>query len=176
MVEGYEGRREANWPYARSVCSITAVARLVRNKKWVLSMISPENSNLQTQLVFRKCPTHMTAFSSLVRVSLIITTTPWTQIWITLRILRKQFPGRTHWRGLQIKDTIGSQKLNRMLCYIIIKFLQISSWIRKWDLKFQKKKMNPATLTIDLIILNNHFDLKMKLGIHEILSLNIQHK
>lgn len=141
MAGGYKDGREANGPYARSVSSTTAVARLVRNKKCVLSMISPENSNLQTQLIFRKCPTHMTAFSSLVRVFLIITTTPWTQIWITLRILRKQFPGRTHWRGLQIieGDTIGSQTLNRMLCYII-KFLQISSWIRKWDLKLQKKK------------------------------------
>lgn len=140
------GRRVWGWeggqPCAHSVCSTSAVARLVRNKKCVLSMISPENSNLQTQLIFRKCPTHMTAFSSLVRVSLIITTTPWTQIWIILRILRKQFPGRTHWRGRQINegDTIGSQTLNRMLCYIIIKFSQISSWIRKWDLKLQKKK------------------------------------
>lgn len=30
--------------------------------------------------------------------------------------------------------------------------------------KISKEKMNPATITIDLNILNNHFDLKMKLG------------
>lgn len=175
MAGGYEGGREANWPYARSVCSTTAVARLVRIKKCVLSMILPENSNLQTQLIFRKCPTHMTPFFSLVRVSLIITTTPWTQIWITLRISRKQFPGRTHWRGLQIKATIGSQKLNRMSCYIIIKFLQIPSWIRKGDLKLQKKNES-SNNNYQPCYFNNHFDLKMKLRSHEIFSLNIQHK
>lgn len=58
MAGRYEGGREANCPYPRSVCSTMAVARLVRNKKCVLSMILPENSNLQTQLIFRKCPTH----------------------------------------------------------------------------------------------------------------------
>lgn len=42
--------------------------------------------------------------------------------------------------------------------------------------KTSKEKMNPATITIDLIILNNHFHLKMKLWINEIFSLNIQHK
>lgn len=33
--------------------------------------------------------------------------------------------------------------------------------------KTSKEKMNPATITIDLIILNNHFHLKMKLWINE---------